>query len=214
MPIGLWVAFTQSRPAAYVVVRDGDGNRLTITQPNNPSFLSPVILFRQTQQIHDRSFPFDTFAVPGVHRVVHILYFTPADLVAFRHDPDAPAPKRPGAILSVSDDRRQADRHHDGALRKRGRRSAGCGWRVTLGTYPVLQLASAPQPFAVLAGLIVFLLAGAWALRARNAVPSSPSYSRNVKRSNFTAGRYERVGVAAGAVLFVRERARSERVDE
>ena len=63
-----------------------------------------MILFRQTQQIHDSPFPFDTFAVPGAHRVVRILYFTPADLAAFRRDPDTPAPTKPGAILSVSDD--------------------------------------------------------------------------------------------------------------
>lgn len=175
VPIGLWVAFTQSHPSAYVVVRDGNGRRLTITQPNNPSFLSPVILFRQTQQIHDSSFPFDTFAVPGVHRVVRILYFTPADLVAFRHDPDAPAPKQPGAILSVSDD---AGKQIGITMAPSGSEVTIGGMRVavTLGTYPVLQLASAPQPFAVLAGLIVFLLAGAWACVPQPV--SSPSYSQ------------------------------------
>ena len=48
-----------------------------------PAFLSPVLLFRQTQPIHDRSFPLDTFAVPALHRIVHVLYFCPADLAAF-----------------------------------------------------------------------------------------------------------------------------------
>ncbi len=162
VPIGLWVAFTQLRPSAYVAVHDGSGQRLTITQPNNPSFLSPVILFRQTQQIHDSTFPFDTFAVPGVHRIVRILYFTPADLAAFRHDPDAPKPVKPGAILSVSDD---AGKQIGITMAASGSDVSigGMHVTVTLGTYPVLQLASAPQPVAVVAGLIVCLLAGLWA---------------------------------------------------
>jgi hypothetical protein len=180
VPIGLWVAFTQSRPGAYVVVRNDRGERLTITQPNNPSFLSPVILFRQTQEIHDRAFPLDTFAVPAVHRVVHILYFSPADLATFPHDPAAPVPKEAGAILSVSDD---AGAQHGITMALSGREVAIAGLRVTvtLGTYPVLQLASAPQPFVLLAGLLLFLIAGAWALvPVKDAGPAvnSPSYSQ------------------------------------
>ena len=91
VPIGLSVAFTQSRPAAYVVVRNDRGDRLTITQPNSPSFLSPVILFRQSQEIHDRTFPLDTVAVPGAQRVIRILYFSQADLAATRTHPRLPA---------------------------------------------------------------------------------------------------------------------------
>ncbi len=171
VPIGLWIAFTQLRPAAYVVVRDDRGNRLTITQPNNPSFLSPVILFRQSQQIHSQTFPLDTFAVPALQRVVHVLYFTPADLAAFPHDPSASPPNEPGAILSVSDD---AGAQHGITLALSGRETVigGLHITITLGTYPVLQLASAPQPVVVIAGLALFLLAGAWTLLATTVVPS------------------------------------------
>jgi hypothetical protein len=179
VPIGLWVAFTQSRPAAYVVVRDDRGERLTITQPTSPAFLSPVMLFRQSQQIHDRAFPLDTFAVPAAHRVVRILYFTPADVATFRRDPAAPAPTEPAAILSVTDD---AGAQRGITMVASGREAAigDLHVTITLGTYPVLQLASAPQPFVVLGGLAVFLLAGAWAFvpaKSRSAV-SSPSYSQ------------------------------------
>ena len=162
VPIGLWIAFTQPRPAAYIVVRDDRGNRLTITQPSNPSFLSPVILFRQSQQIHAQSFPLDTFAVPALQRVVHVLYFTPADLATFPHDPSATLPNEPGAIISVTDD---AGAQHGIILAMSGREVAIGGMHVTLtlGTYPVLQLASAPQPWVVIAGLALFLLAGTWA---------------------------------------------------
>ena len=175
VPVGLWVAFTQSRPAAFVEVRDGRGERLTITQPNNPSFLSPVMLFRQSQEIHGRQFPLDTFAVPALHRVVRILYFSPADLAAFPRDPAVAAPKEAGAILSVADD---AGAQHGITMALSGRTAAIAGLHVTvtLGTYPILQLASAPQPYVVLGGLALFLLAGAWACVP---VPlSSPSYSQ------------------------------------
>jgi hypothetical protein len=181
VPVGLWVAFTQSRPAAYVEVRNDRGERLTITQPNNPSFLSPVILFRQSQEIHGRTFPLDTFAVPALQRVVRILYFSAADLATFPRDPSVPAPKEPGAILSVADD---AGAQHGITMALSGRTAviAGLHVTVTLGSYPILQLASAPQPFVVLAGLALFLLAGAWALvpvRPDDEVVSSPSYLRS-----------------------------------
>jgi hypothetical protein len=176
VPIGLWIAFTQLRPAAYIVVRDDRGNRLTITQPNNPSFLSPVILFRQTQQIHAQTFPLDTFAVPALQRVVHVLYFSPADLATFPHDPSATLPTEPGAILSVSDD---AGAQHGIILAMSGREVAIGGLHVTLtlGTYPVLQLASAPEPWVVILGLALFLLAGTWALIGAR-VPSAVTPSK------------------------------------
>jgi hypothetical protein len=163
VPLGLWVAFTQPRPAAYVVVRDGRGARLTVTQPNNPSFLSPVILFRQGQLIRDRTFPLDTFAVPAQQRVVHVLYFSPADLATFPHDPSAALPTQPATILSVSND---AGTQQGITMAPSGRDTAIGGLHVTLtlGTYPVLQLASAPQPWVVIAGLALFLLGGAWTL--------------------------------------------------
>lgn len=163
VPLGLWVAFTQLRPAAYVIVRDGRGARLTVTQPNNPSFLSPVILFRQGQLIHDRTFPLDTFAVPAQQRVVHVLYFSPADLATFPHDPSASLPTQAATILSVSND---AGAQQGITMAPSGRDTAIGGLHVTLtlGTYPVLQLASAPQPFVVAGGLALFLIAGVWTL--------------------------------------------------
>jgi hypothetical protein len=172
VPVGLSVAFTESRPAAYVVVRNDRGERLTVTQPNNPSFLSPVILFRQSQQIHDQAFPLDTFAVPAAHRVVRILYFTAADLATFRHDADAPAPTEPGAILSASDD---AGAQQGITMAASGREATigGLHVTVTLGTYPVLQVASGPQPYVALGGLVLFVLAGVWAF-----VPEKKSQPR------------------------------------
>jgi hypothetical protein len=193
MPVGLWVAFTQSRPAAYIEVRDDRGERLTITQPNNPQFLSPVILFRQSQAIHDQTFPFDTFAVPGAHRVVHILYFSPAALAALPRDPSVPAPKEPGAILSVADDN---GAQHGITMAPSGRPVSIAGLRITatLGTYPILQLASAPQPYVVVAGLALFVLAGTWAL-----LPLKKEYTTTERTAPVVpTGKARRRGRAAG----------------
>jgi hypothetical protein len=162
-PVGLSVLELQQKPAAYVVVRDPHGNRLTVTQPNNPSFLSPVMLFRAQQQIRDKTFPMDTFAVPAAHRVVRVLYFSAADLAAFNHG--LAGGGRAGAILSVADD----------AGNSRGLTIAGSGVpvgvgglevTVSLGTYPVLVIASAPQPIVTLAGIAIFLAGCAWMLAA------------------------------------------------
>ena len=122
-------------------------------------------MFRQSQQIHDRTFPLDTFAVPGAHRIVHILYFSPADLAVFPHDPAAPLPTEPAAILSVTDDA-GAQKGITMALSEHDVAIGGLRVTVTLGTYPVLQAASAPQPFVVLGGLLLFLGASLWALIA------------------------------------------------
>jgi hypothetical protein len=165
-PLGLSVVFTQLRPAAYVVARDAHGNRLTVTQPNNPSFLSPVMLFRQQQQIRDKTFPMDTFATPAEHRITRILYFSAADLAAFRHGLPSSVANQPGAVLSVADDAGNA----------RGLTIAGSGiptsianldLTITLGSYPVLLVASAPQPAVMLGGILVFVLASVWALFVR-----------------------------------------------
>ena len=165
LPFDLSVLFTENRPAAFVVVRDLAGNRLTVTQPNNPSFLSPVMLFRQSQPIRDKTFPMDTFAVPAAHRIVRILYFSAADLAAFRHG--LPGPAGDGAVLSVADD---AGNARGLTIAPSGRESVVDTLRVTatLGRYPVLLIASGPQPAVVVAGLIVFLFGCAWAVLRPN----------------------------------------------
>jgi hypothetical protein len=151
-PFDLSVVVAQPHPAAYVIARDEAGRRVTITQPNNPSFLSPVLEFRQVQPIRDRSFPFDTFAVPALHRIVHTLYFSATDLAAFRHT-DAAAG---GVIVSVSD---EAGKELGLTIAPSGREIAVADLRltITMGTYPILIAAAAPQPLVTIAGLIVFL---------------------------------------------------------
>ena len=159
VPLDLSVVVARPHPAAYVVARDARGNRLTVTQPDNPSFLSPVLLFRATQPIRDRSFPLDTFAVPAAHRIVHALYFTPADLAAFRHV----AQSAGGIVLAASDDAGK-DRGLTIASSGTPVALAGLDLTLTMGSYPELLVASAPQPFAFLGGLAIFVAGCIWAI--------------------------------------------------
>jgi hypothetical protein len=164
-PLGLSVAFTQPRPAAYVVVHDASGSRLTVTQPNNPAFLSPVMLFRQKQEIHGQTLPLDTFAVPAAHRTIHILYFSAAALAAIQQSGGS---QQPGAILSVSNDTGTPQGHIAMVTSGNSATIGDITIGLTLGLYPVLQVASAPQPLVVLGGIVVFAAGLAWsALRAR-----------------------------------------------
>jgi len=171
-PVGLSIVFTQLRPAAYVVARDSHGNRLTVTQPNNPSFLSPVMLFRQQQQIRDKTFPMDTFATPAEQRIARILYFSAADLAAFRHGLPGAA-NQAGAVLSIADDAGNA-RGLTIAASGMPVNVAGLNLTITLGTYPVLVIASAPQPIVMLGGIVIFVLGCAWALVPTKRVQAEP----------------------------------------
>jgi hypothetical protein len=149
----------EPRPAAFIDAWDERGRHLTITQPVNASFLSPVLLFREQQRIGDFTVPFDTFATPSSRRVFRALYFTPKQLAGFHHAvPDA---AHPALILSIADDR--------GAplgitLLPSGKEVlvAGVRVRATLGTYPALSIAAAPPTWALTAGIVLFALGLAW----------------------------------------------------
>lgn len=161
--LGESVVYRVPRPAAYVEATDGRGGHLTITQPTNPSFLSPVLLFRDRQRVGPLSVPFDTFATPAQHRVFRALYFTPEDLARFRHA--AADVRAPSVVLTAADD---AGRPLGITLAASGRdvEVGGVRVRLTLGSYPALGIASAPEPWALAAGLLVFLGGLAWAATA------------------------------------------------
>jgi hypothetical protein len=185
-PLGLSVAFTQQLPAAYIVVRDAGGNRLTVTQPNNPAFLSPVMLFRQKQAIHGQTLPLDTFAVPAAHRTVHILYFSAAALAAIQQS--AAGGGQPGAILSVSDESGTPQGHIAMVTSGNSATIGGITITVTLGMYPVLQVASAPQPFVVFGGIVVFAGGLLWSTRWTRAVITAPRVIPSLSRDGHDRG--------------------------
>jgi hypothetical protein len=163
--------YLDPRPAAFVEAFDAHGEHLTVTQPTNASFLSPVLLFRQQQRVGRFDLPFDTFATPARHRVLRALYFTPAQLGEFAHAGVIDT-TRPGLVLTVSDD---AGRPLGITLASSGQTVSvgGLRVRVTLGTYPALAIASAPPAWALGLGIVLVLAGLGWsALRPRGAAPS------------------------------------------
>ena len=163
--------YLDPRPAAFVEALDERGAHLTVTQPTNASFLSPVLLFRQHQRVGAFDLPFDTFATPARHRVLRALYFTPRQLQEFAHA-GVTDTTRPGLVLTASDD---AGRPLGITLASSGQTVpiGGLRVRVTIGTYPALAIASAPPAWALVTGVVLFLAGLAWsALRPRGTAPS------------------------------------------
>jgi len=157
--------YLEPRPAAYVEEFDAGGERLTVTQPANASFLSPVIVFPQRQRIGALDVPLDTFAAPARHRVVRALYFTPQQLAQMGHA--AMRADAPALVLAMATD---DGRSLGIALAESGRvvSLGGIRVRATIGSYPALAVASAPPLWALVAGIAAFGGGIAWsAVRAR-----------------------------------------------
>jgi len=159
--LGESVVYLEPRTAAYVDVTDDRGGHLTVTQPTNTSFLSPVLLFRDRQRIGTFDVPFDTFATPARHRVVRALAFSAQDLAQFDHSGARFDTSRPGLILSVSNDQ---NRPIGITLAPSSREIAFAGLRIraTIGTYPALAIASAPPSWALAAGIALFVAGAIW----------------------------------------------------
>ncbi|HEX3550526.1 MAG TPA: hypothetical protein VHT53_09125 [Candidatus Elarobacter sp.] len=165
-PFGESLLYLVPHAAAYVEPFDERGARLTVTQPANAAFLSPVLFFPQRQRIGAFDVPLDTFAAPARHRVVRALYFTPAQLAQFGHANVPRDPTRPALVLSAGDD---TGRSLGIALAESGQTVAlaGIRVRVTIGSYPALAIAAAPPPWVLGIGIAAFLAGLAWsALRS------------------------------------------------
>jgi hypothetical protein len=163
--------YLDPRPAAFVEAFDDHGAHLTVTQPTNASFLSPVLLFRQRQRVGSFDLPFDTFATPARHRVLRALYFTPQQLREFAHA-GVTDTTHPALVLTASDD---GGRPLGITLASSGQTVAigGLRVRVTLGTYPALAIASAPPAWALALGIALFLAGLGWSvLRPRGGARS------------------------------------------
>ncbi len=163
--VGESLVYLEQRPAVYVEAYDERGAHLTVTQPTNASFLSPVLLLRERQRIGAFDVPFDTFAAPARHRVVRALYFTPDELARFSHaDANALAgQKAPALILTAADD---AGKPLGITLAASGQTVALGGIRVraTIGTFPALAIAAAPATWALVAGIALFVAGIVWSV--------------------------------------------------
>lgn len=169
---------TAPAPAAYVEAGDAAGNRLTITQPGGVAFLSPVLQFRESQQIAGQQHPVDALALPAAHRSVRCVYFFPSQTTQLHLPPDARG--KPAILFEVEDERGKPlgiGIGRTGQLVELG----GLHLRATLGTYPQLIVAAAPHPYALILGGLLFF--GGLAAAAQKAVTLE-----KVKRLNRAAG--------------------------
>ncbi|MDQ2873053.1 MAG: hypothetical protein M3R35_08005 [Candidatus Eremiobacteraeota bacterium] len=163
---GGFVFWQTPRTVVYVEAFDTHGGHLTITQPTNATFLSPVLLMEQTTSITGMQVPVDTFSVPAVRRVVKAVLFSPQQAAQLH---STPAITGSAAVLfAVSD---QNDRILPGGIGivRNGavRTLAGLRLRAATGTYPALVVASAPNLPILIAGLLA-ALAGVVSLAAKS----------------------------------------------
>jgi hypothetical protein len=153
--IGATALETVDKLAAYVEAWDDAGSHLTITQPTNAAFLSPVLFFPQTVEIAGKSLASDAFATPALHRQVKTFYF-PKD--ATRTSAAMHGVTGPAVLFAVDDDRGRLLPGGIGfAQSGRDLRLGGMRLRATVGSYPTLEISAIPYPPAVGIGLLVLL---------------------------------------------------------
>ena len=153
---------TTAQIAAYVEARDAGGRRLTITQPANSAFLSPVLLFPQRVTVAGRELPADAFATPALHRQIKAFYFSKDAAASTQHGLGG----KEAVLLAVDDDAGRLEPGGIGFVTSGADAPiGGVRFHVAIGTYPALVVSAVPFPPAlwlggalVLAGLAYTLL--------------------------------------------------------
>lgn len=162
---GPFVMWSSAHQVALVSAEDPLGRRLTITQPSNPSFLSPVLLFAQSARIGGRMLPVDTFAIPAALRTVKAVLFSAAALTQMRGDHQT----QPALLAAVEDHR---GRLLPGAIRliPSGGRAAIGGVTIgaTIADYPQVEVAAAPFWPVFVLGIAAFAAGCVWLARFKN----------------------------------------------
>jgi hypothetical protein len=162
---GGFVMWSSPHQAAVVSAEDLLGRRLTITQPSNPSFLSPVLLFAQSARIGGRTLPVDTFSIPAAQRTVKAVLFSAAALTQMRgHSQTRPA------VLAAVEDRR--GRLLPGAIRliPSGGQAVIGGVIIgaTVADYPQIVVAAAPFWPVFVLGIAAFGAGCVWLALLKN----------------------------------------------
>jgi hypothetical protein len=155
----------------HVDAADARGGHLTITQPTNASFLSPVLLMQQQTVIDGMNVRFDSFSVPALSRNVKAVLFTEQQAAQLHTDP--PIIGQPAVLFAVADNADHVVRGGIGLVAPGAQKQIG-GLRLsaTVLTYPALVVASAPY-WPILALGVLLVIGGALGLGAR-----TPSRSR------------------------------------
>lgn len=140
------------RTVVEVQARDARGGRLTITQPTGSAFLSPVLLMQQQQTIFGLSLPYDSFALPAVHRLAKAVLFSRDQAAAL---PALAAIGGPVVLFDLEDETGAAIPHGIGI--------AGDGRTVTIDgvrlepnvrSYPAIEVIAIPDLAVVALGIL------------------------------------------------------------
>ena len=147
--------------AAFVDVKDLRGNHLTVTQPTNPSFLSPVLLFGQDVPIAGKDVPSDAFAAPALHRQIKAFYFAQG-VPGAQHA--ASLGTGPAMLFAIDDDDGRLIPGAIGFARSgSGVRLGGLELGASLGTYPELEISAVPYPLAIWFGAALTIAGAVYA---------------------------------------------------
>jgi hypothetical protein len=151
---GGFIFWERPRTVLDVTAVDPNGNHLTITQPTNASFLSPVLLIQQRTVIQGMNVAFDSFSVPAMRRNVKAVLFTAAQASQFSH---GTVPGEPAILFIVAD-------QHDKVLRDGlaiappgvARFAGGIELDALIESYPAIVAVSAPFLPILAIGLALF----------------------------------------------------------
>ncbi len=154
--VGGFILWQRPRSVVHVSVRDARGNHLTITQPTNSVFLSPVLLMAQSTTIAGMTVPFDSFAVPAAARQVKAVLFSVQQAAQLHANP--PLDGLPAVLFAVSTSGDQVLPGGIGIVADGSSRSIG-GLNLTakIASYPSIVVVSAPSFFVLWIGMAIFL---------------------------------------------------------
>ncbi len=155
---GSLIMWQTPRVSVWITAADAAG-RLTITQPTNGTFLSPVLAMQQSTVIGGMRVRYDTFAVPAERRTVKAVLFDAQQ--ASRLGAQSPANGGPAVLFAVADRNDHPVPAGIGIVPSGSQRKiGGLILGATAGTYPGVTVASAPYLPALIGGLLI-VLAGA-----------------------------------------------------
>jgi hypothetical protein len=140
------------RTVVAIDARDGRGAHLTITQPTGTEFLSTVLLMQAQQTIGGLTLPYDSFALPGAHRIVKA--------VLFSHEQALKLPAlatAPGAVVLFDvQDETGASLPHGIGVAPSGTTATIAGIHLTPRVlhYPSIEIVALPDAVVVTIGIL------------------------------------------------------------
>ena len=140
------------RAVVEVDARDARGGHLTVTQPAGAAFLSPVLLMQQQQTIFGLLLPYDSFALPGEHRIVKAVLFDRDEAQAL----PALASLNGPVVLFDLEDETGASIPHGIGIAADGRTAVIDGVQLVphVRSYPAIEVIAIPDIAVVVLGIL------------------------------------------------------------